>query len=147
MSLHQPVRRIGVLLAAGRGRRMGQTKQLITWLGADGPKPLVAAACDAIRRICDEMIVVLGHEADDVAMALDGRMFNRVQSDPDEPMFGSIQAGMRAARTIDPNAVIVLQPADHPEVLDGTLDILADWSLERPARAIIPEYRGRGGHP
>jgi molybdenum cofactor cytidylyltransferase len=41
----------------------------------------------------------------------------------------------------------VLQPGDHPEVAAATLTTLADWSLKRPVQAIVPEYRGRGGHP
>ena len=80
---------------------MGGTKQLVTWKAADGSKPLVAAAYDAIRPICDEMVVVLGHEAESVAEALGDRAFHSVVSDPDEPMFESIRAGLRAARAID----------------------------------------------
>ena len=57
-------KRIGVILAAGRGGRMGGQKQLTPWQSADGEKPLVAAAYDAIRPICDDMVVVLGHEVD-----------------------------------------------------------------------------------
>jgi molybdenum cofactor cytidylyltransferase len=140
-------RRIGVILAAGRGRRMGRTKQLVPWPGTGGPKPLVAAAFDAICGGCDSMIVVLGHEAQAVAAALGGRPFRGIPSDPDAPMMDSIRAGLNAAREIDANAVVVLQPGDQPEVSAGTLSTLADWSLRRPAQAIIPEYRDRGGHP
>jgi molybdenum cofactor cytidylyltransferase len=140
-------RRIGVILAAGRGRRMGRTKQLVEWPAADGPKSLVAAAYDAIRPICDDMVVVFGHDAEAVAAALAGRSFVRASSDPDAPMFESIRAGLRAAQSIDRAAAVVLQPGDHPEVAAGTLTALADWSLQRPVQAIIPKYRGRGGHP
>src|SRR5688500_17375365 len=103
-------RRIGVILAAGRGRRMGRTKQLIEWPAADGPKSLVAAAYDAIRPICDDMVVVFGHDAEAVAAALAGRSFVRASSDPDAPMFESICAGLRAAQSIDRAAAVVLQP-------------------------------------
>src|SRR6185436_13431162 len=101
--------RIGVLLAAGRGGRMGGTKQLTLWRSADGPKPLICAAYDAIRSICDEMIVVLGHEAEAVAAALGNRQFHRAASSADRPMFESIRAGLRAARELDAAAVVVLQ--------------------------------------
>jgi len=140
-------RRIGVLLAAGRGRRMGGTKQLVDWPTADGVKPLVAAAYDAIRPICDDMVVVLGHEAEAVAAALGSRPFDRAQSDPDAPMFESIRAGLESARAIDPDATIILQPADHPEVAASTLTAVTDWSLQRRVQAVIPEHQGRGGHP
>src|SRR6185312_15899824 len=96
--------RIGVILAAGRGGRMGGKKQFVAWRSADGEKPLVAAAYDAIRSICDDMVVVLGHEADAVAAALGNRRFHRADSNPDAPMFESIRAGLRAAHGVDRKA-------------------------------------------
>jgi CTP:molybdopterin cytidylyltransferase MocA len=62
-------------------------------------------------------------------------------------MFDSIRAGLETARAIDPTAVIVLQPADHPEVAALTLSMLTECSIQWPSQAIIPEYRGLGGHP
>jgi molybdenum cofactor cytidylyltransferase len=141
------VYRIGVLLAAGRGRRMGRTKQLVPWPSDAGEKPLVAAAFDAIQSICDEVVIVLGHEAGLVAAALGNRNFHRAFSDPDAPMFASIRAGLCAAQIINSQASIVLHPADHPEVAPATLATLTEWSHQRPAHAIIPQYHGRGGHP
>jgi CTP:molybdopterin cytidylyltransferase MocA len=140
-------RRIGVILAAGRGGRMGGTKQLVTWGSADGPKPLVAAAYDVIRPVCDEMIVVLGHEAEAVAAALEDRPFRRALSDPDAPMFESIRSGLCAARALDAGATAVLQPGDQPEVERATLEALVDWSRKRPGECVIPQVGGRGGHP
>jgi CTP:molybdopterin cytidylyltransferase MocA len=126
---------------------MGGRKQLVTWQSTDGPKPLVAAAYDAIRCACSEMIVVLGHEADAVKSALGDRTFHSVHSDPDAPMFESIRAGLRAAQELDPSASVVLQPGDHPEVAPTTLDALAKLSSAERERAIIPLFRGHGGHP
>ena len=126
---------------------MGRIKQLVPWPTVEGAKPLVAAAYDAIRPICDEMVVVLGHEADAVAAALGDRPYRRAASHSDAPMFESIRAGLEAARSIDPNATIVLQPGDHPEVAAATLTTLTDASRQRPVQAIIPEHAGRGGHP
>jgi molybdenum cofactor cytidylyltransferase len=140
-------RRIGVLLAAGRSRRMGRTKQLVPWESAEGPKPLVAAAFDAICPVCDDMVVVVGHDSDAVLAALGTRLLHSTRSDPDAPMFDSIRAGLEAAQTLDPAAVVLLQPGDHPAVAVVTLHALTDWSLQRPVQAIVPEYEGRGGHP
>jgi CTP:molybdopterin cytidylyltransferase MocA len=139
--------RIGVVLAAGRGGRMDGTKQLKLWRSADGPKPLVCAAYDAIRPICDEMIVVLDHEAEAVAAALGDRTFHRATSSADQPMFESIRAGLRMAVELDAAAAVVLQPGDHPEVAQSTLDAIHAASQKHPEVAIIPEHNGRGGHP
>jgi molybdenum cofactor cytidylyltransferase len=137
---------VGVLLAAGRGRRMGRTKQLIEIAAGSRRRPLVAAAYDAIAPACDRMIVVLGHEAEAVAAALGDRPFDRVDADPDAPMFESVRAGVRAAAELAARRV-VLHPADHPRVAPTTLAKLAARADAEPARAIIPEHAGRGGHP
>ncbi len=126
---------------------MGGKKQLTPLPGADGSKPLVAAAYDAIHSICGDMVVVLGHIADSVVQALGDRTFHRAESDPDAPMFESIRAGLRAALLVDPAATVVLQPCDHPEVASSTLSSLIAWSLKQPGQAIIPQHAGRGGHP
>jgi molybdenum cofactor cytidylyltransferase len=126
---------------------MGGRKQLTPWPSATGCKPLVAAAFDAIHPICDDMVVVLGHIADSVVNALEGRAFHRAESDPDAPMFESIQAGLRTALGIDSNTTVVLQPSDHPEVASSTLSTLATRSLKRPGQAIIPQAATGGGHP
>lgn len=125
---------------------MGGTKQLLSWQGPDGTKPLIAAAYDAIRPICHEMIVVVGHEADAVVAALGPREFHRVEADPDFPMFESIRTAMRTAQRIDPTASVVLQPGDQPAVAPSTLERLVDLSYYS-TRAIIPQFEGRGGHP
>ncbi len=152
--------RIGILLAAGRGRRMGRTKQLLDWPVAEGstaqsPKPLVAAAFDAVAHRCDAMVVVLGHEAEAVGEALGDRDYMRAISDPDEEMFHSVRAGLEAAQRMDPGASVLLQPGDHPEVHCATLEALIQAfdalnqtsQGEQPAYAVMPEFQGRGGHP
>jgi molybdenum cofactor cytidylyltransferase len=126
---------------------MGGAKQLTPWPSAGGSKPLVAASYDAVRPICDEMVVVLGHIADSVVGALGDRLFHRTESDPDAPMFESIRAGLREAQRIAPEATVVLHPCDHPEVASATLDSLTILAKERPLQAIIPQYASRGGHP
>lgn len=126
---------------------MGRTKQLLPWQTPAGNKPLIAAAYDAIRGVCCEMIVVVGHEAELVVAALADRRFQLVTSDPDAEMFESIRAGLAAAQAIDADSTILLQPGDHPEVAPATLTTLAAAHRERHDCAIMPEFRGSGGHP
>ncbi len=126
---------------------MGRTKPLVPWTTPRGPQPLIVAAYDALEPVCQDMIVVLGHEAVAVAAALVGQPFHQVTSDPDAPMFESIRAGLKAAAQIDPQATVVLQPGDHPEVAPATLRALIAAAAKRPDTAVMPEYAGRGGHP
>jgi molybdenum cofactor cytidylyltransferase len=142
-----PIKPTGVLLAAGRGRRMGGCKQFYPWPTADGEKPLVAASYDAVEPVCDAMVVVLGHRAAEVTVALGERTFQTVHSDPDAPMFDSIRAGIKAALRENAKATVLLQPGDHPEVKPTTLDQLITLSNRHPDRAIIPEFQDHGGHP
>src|SRR4051795_10873627 len=127
MSEQPVIRRIGVIVAAGRGGRMGGKKQLVPWHTPAGDKPLVAAAYDSIAPICEQMVVVVGHEADAVAAALGERPFERALGDADKPMFESIRTGLRAVRRLDQKAYVVLQPGDHPQVRAETLELLRDW--------------------
>ena len=140
-------RLLGVLLAAGRGRRMGGAKQFQPWPTSQGSQPLVAASFDAVCGVCADMIVVLGHRAAEVTDLLAGRSFHSVKSDPDGPMFQSICAGLRAAGELDAGATVVLHPGDHPEVAGATLKSIVAVSRSDNRRAVLPEYRGRGGHP
>lgn len=141
------VRPIGVILAAGRGRRMGGGKQFLPWPTDGGEKPLVAAAFDAIAPVCRSMIVVLGHRADEVRAVLGEREFHVVLSDPDAPMFESVRVGLQAALEIDAASAVLLQPGDHPEVSPATLEKILAAAQANPTLAIIPEHSGRGGHP
>ena len=141
------VRPTGILLAAGRGRRLGGTKQLIVLDTGDGAKPLVACAFDAIAPVCGTMIVVLGHEGDAVASALAPRAFVRVEADPDAPMIDSIKTGLRAAAKRAPGAPVLVQPADHADVDRSTLDGLRLAHAADPRRAVLPVHEGKGGHP
>jgi CTP:molybdopterin cytidylyltransferase MocA len=138
---------IGILLAAGRGRRLGGTKQLLPWPPPDGDRPLIAAAFDAVAPACDAMVVVTGHEAARVEAALAPRQFRIVRCDADAEMIESVRAGLRAARSIDAGATVLLQPADHPEVAAETLTRLGKEAGATPGVAVMPEHNGRGGHP
>ena len=138
--------RVGILLAAGQSRRMGQFKQLLPWQVGQAESPMVAVAFDAIASVCDAMIVVVGHRADHVVEALQPRTFSRVDSDGRQPMLASVHAGLRKARDFELEAVW-LHPADHPHVAPHTLHEMLAYAAKHQGRAVIPEFRGTGGHP
>ena len=139
--------RIGILLAAGRSRRMGRLKQLLPWPTDVGEKPLVAAAYDRIASVCKRMIVVVGHQAKAVTSALSSRDFQTMHTDPDAPMFESIRVGLQQAISIATDADVLVHPADHPDVAQTTLEFLLESDAAKSTMARIPCYQGRGGHP
>lgn len=141
-------KRVGVLLAAGRSERMARPKQLLPWPPqASRSKPLVAAAFDAVARVCDAMVVVAGHYGDEVVEALGQRPFHRTAGDFGTELFASVRRGLLAAEQLDASAAILLHPADHPLVRRDTLERLILAGTEVPDCACMPTYRGRGGHP
>jgi len=125
----------GVLLAAGRGSRMGQTKQLLPWHGST----VIASSFDAIASRCDSMIVVLGADKEKIIEALSGRDFSVVESDPDAEQLSSIKLGLSKI-----NGDALLHLADHPVVPS---EVIPKMLLANNNKAIIPTCNGKGGHP
>ncbi|MHC4210603.1 MAG: nucleotidyltransferase family protein, partial [Planctomycetota bacterium] len=132
----------GVLLAAGRGRRMGELKQLLRW----GPSTIVASAFDALAGHCGAgVVLVAGADAERIGGALAGRAYQVVRADSDAEQIESARQGLRRALELPRVEQVFLHPADHPVIPAPVLDAL----LERAEAkiALIPTYRGRGGHP
>jgi molybdenum cofactor cytidylyltransferase len=133
----------GVLLAAGRGRRMGRLKQLLPW----GNSTVVAAAFDALAPHCGAgMVVVLGEEAERIMGALAGRTFQSVEGDSDAEQIDSARRGLGCAVGIPGGQRVLLHPADQPIIPPSVVEALLRRACES-RRVLIPTHRGRGGHP
>ena len=66
-----------IIPAAGMSVRMGQNKLLLTFKG----KPLIAHAVDTLlASAVDEVVVVLGHDADKVREKLQGKKVKLVEN-------------------------------------------------------------------
>ena len=137
---------VGLLLAAGQGRRMGGGKQLIPWPPPHGSGTLIGSAFDHLKIACDEMIVVLGHQQQQVEEALVPRVYVSVSADPTAEMSDSIKLGLVQALAAEACQCIVLQPADHPEVASQTLRAIIKEAVQYQV-AVTPRYQGRNGHP
>ena len=137
----------GLLLAAGRSRRMGQTKQLLPWPHPDGDSTLLATAFDLLAKACREMVIVMGHDVDLIRKALGTRQYISVISDPDAEMSHSFQLGLDTVIQRNNADRILLYPGDHPFVTHQTLSSLIKISGNDPQHVIIPRYHNKGGHP
>ncbi len=156
------MRPIGILLTAGRGRRMGGGKMLRRLPAPDG-RPLVGASFEVLARACDDVVVVLGGaDAEGVwavlsraAAALEPEVrLEPVTGRPGAPMLASIRAGLTRAAALDERAPALVHPGDVPHAAAATVDaILAaaaeDAATGGRARACMPTTGpgGRGGHP
>lgn len=111
-----------VVLAAGTATRFGSTKQL----RRVRDRPLVQHAIDAASSVVDEVVIVLGHDADEVEAALTLPPNGRVVRNPryEEGQSTSLAAGLRACATGSEAAVVLL--ADQPGVADRHVRTLVD---------------------
>ena len=133
----------GIILAAGLGRRMGATKVLLPWQG----QPLIRhLARVALASHLDQVLVVTGHRADDVAAALEGLPVHIVlNANYSSGLSSSVHVGIAALPKDASGALIML--ADQPLLTTGVIDALiqAHWSTGAPV--VAPCADGRRGNP
>jgi len=137
----------GVVLAAGASTRMGRPKQLLLIAG----RPLLQHVVDvALASSLDEVIVVLGHRADEVesVLTLGGRARAVLNPEFAEGQITSLRCGLAAANPDARAAAILLgdQPLLRSEAVD---DMVAAFLAAgaRAARPVYPDAGGRPGHP
>lgn len=131
-----------VLTAAGLSSRMGSPKPLLPWQG----KTLVESQIETLLEAgASEVIVVLGHKADEVAPRVSGDNVRAVVNHQyRDGRASSIRAGLDA---ISPEARdIVLMAVDQPRSPEVVSRVIREH-LEADALLTSPRYRGRGGHP
>jgi molybdenum cofactor cytidylyltransferase len=132
-----------VLLAAGRSRRMGAFKPLLPFGGVS-----VVEACVANLRGAgiEEVVVVIGHRADEVRAALAHLPQVRFafNDDAESGMGVSIARGVERVKAESGALVVALvdQPATPPAVVSSLMEA---WRAG--SRLVVPEWQGRGGHP
>jgi CTP:molybdopterin cytidylyltransferase MocA len=136
---------VGVLLAAGAGRRFGGAKQLAP---LDG-RPLLQHAIDTACGCAglDRVVVVLGAEADAVAAAVDARRAELIRTgDWEEGLAASLRAGIAAAGDAE---WIVITLGDEPALPPAALDAVVSAARTAPAEAeaVRARWAGRPGHP
>jgi molybdenum cofactor cytidylyltransferase len=137
--------RIGaVILAAGSSSRMGETKQL---LKLENGTALVAQALDCVRAArIDEIVLVLGHEAEKVRAAIGSRELKIVVNERyTEGMSTSLALGLASLGERIAAAFVVL--GDQPFIQSATLNLLIDRYEQTHAPIVLPTHNGARGNP
>jgi len=142
---------VGIILAAGASRRMGQDKLALPW------RDSTVLQCTLERWLAvpeiDHLILVRRppkSEAPDVPMVGNHEAMARVRIvlNPwaDEGMGRSISVGMAA---VPPGTQAVLVGlADMPDVQSATISSLVDlWRFWAPRQIVSPVHASRRGHP
>ncbi len=134
-----------LVLAAGQSRRMGPINKLLAEIEGT---PMVARVVDAaLKSQAAPVIVVLGHEADDVRAALAERDVRFVMN-PDfaEGLSASLRHGISAIPKDVDGALLML--GDMPAIRAPHLDRLIAAFNPLEARSIcVPTTNGKRGNP
>jgi molybdenum cofactor cytidylyltransferase len=140
---------VGVLLAAGRGRRfdpLGQRNKLLQVLPEAGGEPVVAISARKLLSVVDTVIAVVPPDDGGVGALLSGLGCEiSVCADADSGMAASLVHAIRYSLSHDPSAWLVAL-GDMPRVAPATLRLLAD-ALAAGAPIAAPVMEGRRGNP
>ena len=135
-----------IVPAAGMSTRMGRNKLLLAFKG----KPLIAQAVDTLLQSeVDEVVVVIGHEADKVKAELQGRQVTIVEnSNYGQGMSTSIRVGLGAVSSGARAIMIYLadQPLLEPEDVNRLTRAFAEARVHNKS-IVVPFFRGQRGNP
>lgn len=130
-----------IVLAAGMSTRMGAPKALLPWDG----QPLLAYQVQQLREAgADEVIVVLGHDADEIHRAI-RRSDCRVMLNPRYQMgrAGSLRIGAKAVDR-DAESIVIIN-VDQPRPASFLHTLIE--GRRPPVLITRPVFEGRHGHP
>ncbi len=135
-----------VVLAAGESKRMGGKKELLAVAGEPMIRIIVRKLLESEK--IEEVIVVLGHEANDVGATLSGITDERLELVGNrrysEGMGTSLAQAVRACAWGTEAVVVAL--GDAPFFRTEDVDALVDAHANGAAIA-VPVFQGRRGHP
>jgi molybdenum cofactor cytidylyltransferase len=132
-----------VVLAAGASTRMGRPKQL---LELDG-KPMLQHTVNLVAARFEEVVVVLGHEADAIEAALQVPQGMRLVRNPEyrSGQASSVKVGIAAVAAESEAAAVFL--GDQPGMSDGLVEEVVEAYRSSTARVVRPGTRDAPGHP
>ena len=145
-----------ILLAAGESTRMGRLKALLPWRG----QTLLEHQASVLREGgADRVVVVLGHQAEELRPLLRGKEGVSWTLNPDyrQGKTTSIKAGLSAlasSLSLEEEGQgggeivrdIILLNVDQPRDAADVARVLEVHRAHGYA-ITVPEYQGRGGHP
>ncbi|MEH6472404.1 MAG: nucleotidyltransferase family protein [Halopseudomonas sp.] len=136
-----------VILAAGMSRRMGQHNKLLQQIG-DPPTPMVRVVAEqAIASSVGEVYVVLGHQAEQVRLALDGLALNYIYNDDyQQGQSASVRTTVAALGERYDSLIIAL--GDMPFVsADVYRGLVERFRATGERSVVVPSYNGKRGNP
>lgn len=137
---------LGLLLAAGAGRRMGTPKALVAT--EDGGTWVARTAQVLADGGCADVLVVLGARADEALAALPAGVDAVVAERWRDGVGASLAAGLRAAAEhASAPGLVVVHLVDLPDVPAAAVRRVLDRAQGRADALVRATYHGRPGHP
>ncbi|MGH2777773.1 MAG: nucleotidyltransferase family protein [Actinomycetota bacterium] len=132
-----------VVLAAGSSSRMGRPKQL---LELDG-KPMLQHTVDLVAARFEDVVLVLGHQADAIEGALEVPPKARVVRNPDyeSGQASSVKVGIAAVGSESEAAAVFL--GDQPGMSGVLVEEVIAAYRRSTASVVRPGSRDAPGHP
>jgi CTP:molybdopterin cytidylyltransferase MocA len=130
------IRDVAIILAAGQSRRMGEPKAL---LPAGRGHTFLSQLAERCRKAGLVPLVVTGAHAAAIRAA-HPKVWQVVNRSWRKGQLSSVLTGLRASATA---RRVLIHPVDAPDVSAATFRKL----LKAKARAAVPTYRGKAGHP
>lgn len=132
---------VGVLLAAGKGRRFGGNKLLHPV--ADGT-PMLLASAKTLASALPDTVTVINQDLKFYAAQLEQLgMRVVINNEAEKGMGSSVACGVKASE--DATGWLIAL-ADMPYIKTETISQLAN-EMTRGAEIVAPSYAGRRGHP
>ena len=132
-----------IVLAAGKSTRMASCKQLAE---IGGETMIERVLFNALASEVDEVIVVLGYRADDVAKKIESHKVKIVINEHYENgLSSSVKAGLQAIDSRAMAAIFLL--GDQPFVDSSTINRVLRKYMRSHARIVIPTFKSLRGNP
>nr|WP_294523231.1 molybdopterin-binding/glycosyltransferase family 2 protein [uncultured Rhodopila sp.] len=135
-----------VVLGAGRSRRMAPHNKLL--LADKSGRPMIARVVDNVLSSgARPVLVVTGHQAEEVERALGGRPVRLVHApDYGDGLAASLKAGIAAVPPECAAALVCL--GDMPLVTGRMMDrLLSVYDPQEGRLIVLPTFRGKQGNP
>ena len=134
----------GIILAAGQGRRLGQTKQLLAW----GRTTILGQTIQQVQASqVDEIVVVTGHDAAAVAAIASAHQVSTIYN-PDHATGELLSSLKTAVRTLaEPVAAALVILADQPFIPPTVLNQLIAAFQQEAGQLLAPTFHGQRGNP
>jgi CTP:molybdopterin cytidylyltransferase MocA len=134
-------RTAAIVLAAGASSRFGRPKALALLRG----RPLLLHVLDAVAAVgIVEVVVVLGHDGDQIERSLRWRSERRVRNpNPEAGLSSSLRVGLENVSSASEAALILL--GDQPLVRVDVIERLLAGFVSAAKPIVLPRYRDGGG--